>query len=231
MKPTPLMDIPTPGIFNSCCLAEVVDLVDPENLARVQVRLLNFDGVTDHDGPIWARLGVPLAGNNRGTFWVPDIGDEVLVAFVNGDSRWPVVIGGLWNGRDNPPETMDGEGNNYLKVFRSRNGVKLTMDDTPGQEAVILETPGGQKITLKDGPGTIEAKDSNGNTIEMAPAGISVTASAKVTITASSGMEVTAPIVTVNAGMSKFSGVVQADSIITNSIISASYTPGAGNIW
>jgi hypothetical protein len=74
------------------------------------------------------------------------------------------------------------------------------------------------------------AEDSNGNSIKMETAGVTVTASAKVTINAST-VEVSAGMVTVNAGMSRFSGVVQCDTLISNSVISASYTPGAGNIW
>ena len=171
-----------------------------------------------------------MGGNDRGSWFIPDVDDEVLVAFEGGDPRRPYILGAVWNGRDAPPESMDGSGNNNLKVLRSRNGVKLTLDDQNGQEQFIVETPGGQKITLKDGPGSITAEDSNGNSIKMETAGVTVTASAKVTINAST-VEVSAGMVTVNAGMSKFSGVVQCDALISNSVVSASYTPGAGNIW
>jgi hypothetical protein len=140
------------------------------------------------------------------------------------------VIGGLWNGTDSAPETMDGSGNNYKKVLRSRNGVKVTLDDQDGQEKFIAETPGGQKVTLKDGPGAVEIVDSNGNSMKLESSGVTITASAKVTINAST-MAISAGMVTVDAGMSKFSGVVQADTVISNSVVSASYTPGAGNIW
>ena len=78
--------------------------------------------------------------------------------------------------------------------------------------------------------GSVEIDDSNGNSIKMESSGVTVTASAKVTINASN-VEVSAGMVTVNSGMSRFSGVVQADTVISNSVISASYTPGAGNIW
>jgi hypothetical protein len=125
---------------------------------------------------------------------------------------------------------MDGSGKNYKKVIRSRNGVKITLDDQDGQEKLIAETPGGQKITLQDGPGLIHIEDSNGNSVKLETSGITITAAAKVTVNASQ-LEVSAGMVTVNAGMSKFSGVVQADTVITNSVVSASYTPGAGNIW
>jgi uncharacterized protein involved in type VI secretion and phage assembly len=178
----------------------------------------------------WARLATLMAGNNRGSWFVPDPGDEVLVAFEGGDPRRLYIVGGLWNGSDAPPESMDGVGKNYKKVIRSRNGVKVTLDDTDGQEKLILETPGGQKMTMKDGPGMVEILDSNGNSVKLETSGITVNAAAKVTINASQ-VAVSAGMVTVDAGMSKFSGVVQADTIISNSVISASYTPGAGNIW
>ena len=134
------------------------------------------------------------------------------------------------DGQDAAPESMDGSGQNNKKVLRSRNGVKLTLDDQQGQEKFILETPGGQSITLKDGPGAIEVVDSNGNSIKLETSGVTVNASAKVTLSASV-VEVTAGTLTVNAGMSRFSGVVQADTVIINSVVSSSYTPGAGNIW
>jgi uncharacterized protein involved in type VI secretion and phage assembly len=210
--------------------ALVIDIKDPDNQGRVKVTLpwsvdakgARFEG--------WARLATMLGGNNRGSWFVPDVDDEVLVAFEHGDPRRPYVLGGLWNGTDQAPESMDGAGNNYKKVLRSRNGVKVTLDDQDGQEKLILETPGGQKITLKDGPGAVEAVDSNGNSVKLETAGITITASAKVTVNASM-LAISAGMVTVDAGMSKFSGVVQADTVISNSVISASYTPGAGNIW
>jgi hypothetical protein len=135
----------------------------------------------------------------------------------------------LWNGSATSPESISG-GQNRRKVIRSRNGVKLTLDDQDGQEQFIAETPGGQKVTLKDGPGAVWIEDSNGNSVKLESAGITVTASAKVTVNASQ-IEMSAGMVTVNAGLSKFSGVVQADTVISNTVISSAYTPGAGNIW
>lgn len=224
-----LLEIPLPGIFASGYLAEVVSLNDPDGRSRVQIRVFNFDGTAGHDGPVWARVACPFAGDNRGAFLLPDVGDEVFVVFVNGDPRVPIIVGGLWNGNATPPETISG-GQNRRKVIRSKNGVKVTMDDQDGQEQFIAETPGGQKITLKDGPGAVWIEDSNGNSVKLETAGITVTASAKVTVNASQ-IEMSAGMVTVNAGLSKFSGVVQADTVISNSVISSSYTPGAGNIW
>ena len=210
--------------------ALVTDIVDPEGLGRVKIALPWSPDTAGARYETWARLATFMAGNNRGSWFIPDVDDEVLIVFEGGDPRRPYVIGSLWNGKDTPPESMDGAGKNFKKVLRSRNGVKLTMDDTDGREQFILETPGGQKLTLKDGPGTVEIVDSNGNSIKMEASGITITASAKVTINASQ-VAVSAGMVTVDAAMSKFSGVVQCDTMISNSVISASYTPGAGNIW
>lgn len=208
----------------------VSDIKDPDNQGRVKVTLPWSPDTGSGQYEAWARLATFMGGNNRGSWFIPDVNDEVLIVFEGGDPRRPYVIGGLWNGNDSPPDSMDGAGNNYRKVLRSRNGVKVTMDDTDGQEKFIAETPGGQKITLKDGPGAVEIVDSNGNSIKLETSGITVTASAKVTINATL-VKVSASMVTVDAAMSKFSGIVQADTVITNSVVSASYTPGAGNIW
>jgi uncharacterized protein involved in type VI secretion and phage assembly len=218
------------GRFYGAYPALVSDIKDPDGQGRVKVSL---PWSPDKDGAsyeAWARLATLMAGNNRGSWFIPDVNDEVLVIFLGGDPRYPCVLGGLWNGQDSPPQSMDGAGKNYVKTIRSRNGVKITLDDTDGQERMEIETPGGQSITLQDGPGSISIVDSNGNSVRLETAGVTVTASAKVTVNASTA-EISAGMLTVNAGMSTFSGVVQADTVITNSVISASYTPGAGNIW
>ena len=210
--------------------ALVSNINDPDGQGRVKVTLPWSPDSGGGRYEVWARLATLMGGDNRGSWFIPDSGDEVLIVFEGGDPRRPYAIGGLWNGSDSPPESMDGAGKNYKKAIRSRNGVKLTLDDTYGQEKLILETPGGQKITMKDGPGSVEIVDSNGNSVKLETSGITVNASAKVTINASQ-VAISAGMVTVDAGMSKFSGVVQADTVISNSVVSASYTPGAGNIW
>ena len=215
------------GRWYGCHVAEVVDLVDPEAQGRVKIAL---PWAPDADGQryeAWARMATLFAGRDRGSWFMPDVGDEVLVVFQGGDPRWPFVVGGLWNGQDTPPESASAQNN--LKVIKSRNGVVITIDDQQGQESIKLETPGGCSMTLKDGPGTVTLEDSNGNSVKLETAGITVTASAKVTVNASQ-VAISAGMVTVDAGMSRFSGVVQADTVITNTIIAATYTPGAGNI-
>ncbi len=203
---------------------------DPDGLGRVRIELPWSPDTGNGKYEAWARMATLMGGNNRGSWFIPDVNDEVLIAFEGGDPRYPHILGGLWNGRDIPPQQMDSAGKNDKKVIRSRNGVKVTLDDSNGQESLTLETPAGQKVTLKDGPGTVEIRDSNGNSLQMGTSGITLTSSGKVTITANT-VEVSAGQVNVNAGTSNFSGVVRSDTKITNSIVSASYTPGAGNIW
>lgn len=218
------------GRFYGAYPAVVKDIKDPDGQGRVKVALPWSPDSKSALYETWARLATFMAGNNRGSWFIPDPEDEVLVVFSAGDPRWPFVVGALWNGKDSPPASMDSAGNNYIKKLRSRNGVAITLDDTDGKEMFLVETPGGQKITLQDGPGSVEIKDSNGNTVKLESAGITVTSSAQVKVQCSTA-EITAGTLTVNAGMSNFSGVVKADTVITNSVVSTSYTPGAGNIW
>jgi uncharacterized protein involved in type VI secretion and phage assembly len=210
--------------------AQVVEVTDPDGQGRVRVALPWAPDPRGQACRIWARLAVPFAGGGRGAWFVPDVNDEVLIAFQAGDPRRPVVTGSLWNGRDAPPETMDSGGQNNFKTIRTRSGLVIRLDDSTGQESVRIETPGGQSLELRDGPGSVQVTDANGNTVTLETAGITVQAAAKVTISAPT-VEVSAGMVTVNAGMSKFSGVVQCDTLITNAVVSAAYTPGAGNVW
>jgi uncharacterized protein involved in type VI secretion and phage assembly len=219
------------GLFYGAYPAVVTDVADPDGQGRVRVSLPWSPDPEGAGYGAWARLATMMAGRNRGSWFIPDVDDEVLVVFAGGDPRHPFVVGALWNGQDAPPHAMDGAGRNAVKKLRSRNGVQITLDDSDGQETLVLETPGGQKATLRDGPGTVEIVDSNGNSVKLEASGITVTAAAKVTVNASATVEVSAGMVKVSAGMSQFSGVVQCDTLITNSVVSASYTPGAGNVW
>jgi len=218
------------GRFYGTYPALVSNIKDPDGQGRVKVKLPWSPDGQGGSYEAWARLATMMAGNNRGSWFIPDVNDEVLVTFMAGDPRQPCVIGGLWNGQDSPPQSMDGAGKNYIKTIRSRNGVQVTLDDTDGKETMTLQTPAGQTVTLTDSPASISLQDSNGNSMQMQASGISISAAAQVTINAPAGLNISASMVSVSAGMSTFSGVVQPDTVITNSIVSASYTPGAGNI-
>ena len=210
--------------------AVVRDIRDADGAGRVKVTLPWAPDNGTERYEVWARLATLMGGKNRGSWFVPDVDDEVLVVFEGGDVRRPYVIGGLWNGTDSPPESMDGGGRNYRKVLRSRNGVKVTLDDSDGREQFIAETPGGQKLTMKDGPGSIEIADANGNSVKLDPAGVTITTSLAVTINAST-VQVNASSITVSGTTTIAAALTVAASITTPSITSGTYTPGAGNIW
>lgn len=208
--------------------AIVTDAQDPDGLGRVRIRL---PWTSDPDGEIyelWARVATMMAGAHRGTWFIPEPDDEVLIAFQGGNPRIPIVLGSLWNGQDAPPQQMDSRNN--IRSITSRSGIVVTFDDDEGEVKFSIETPGGQKISCQDTPAAIEIRDATGNSITMDASGISLSSSASVKITASV-LQVAAGMVTVDAAMSRFSGTVQSDTNITNTTISATYSPGEGNIW
>jgi uncharacterized protein involved in type VI secretion and phage assembly len=211
-------------------LGEVVEVQSPPQPGQVQVRLYHCDGPTGQDGPIWARVAFPLAGANRGMFMLPDKGDEVLVTFIGGDPRFPVVVGSLWNGRDAPTERIGERGVDRWS-FRSKDGSKISVvEETSGNAVLKLEVPGGVTAELKQsGGGKLELK-TTGSTVTIEPSGVTVRTSGQVSVR---GSEITlsASSVTVNAPTADFSGVVQARTVIANAIVGTLYTPGAGNIW
>lgn len=208
--------------------AVVVDNDDPDGQGRVQVRLPWSPDRDDGQYEVWARLATLMAGGGRGTWFVPETGDEVLVAFQGGDPRWPYVVGALWNGQDDPPESMGPD--NDIRSITSRSGITVTFDDTAGAVALTLETPGGQRVELSDGGTTITVEDSTGNSVELAPGGITVTSAGPLSVSAPTAT-LDVGTLTVTAGLSTFSGVVQVDTLISNAVVSASYTPGVGNVW
>jgi uncharacterized protein involved in type VI secretion and phage assembly len=232
MSDVELLDRLNTRAAGAAYLAEVVSVNDPESLSRVQIRLLSFDGVGEQDAALWARVAVPFAGDNRGAFFIPDVGDEVLVAFVNGDTRLPIIIGGLWNGSAGPPEQLGGSGDSVDRwTIVGKAGTRIAIEEENQSTLKILfTTPGGTSGELTDeGGGKVEFKAA-GTIVTVDTQGVTVNTPLNVKVQATQ-VNISAAMVTVDAGISKFSGVVQADTIISNSVISASYTPGAGNIW
>ena len=214
-------DQPWYGIYP----ATVSDTQDPDGQGRVKVQLPWIGGST-YD--VWARLATMMAGKNRGTWFVPDKDDEVLVAFAYGHVDHPYVVGALWNGKDAPPKTIDADNN--VKAIVSRKDIEIVLDDTEGAVAFTISTPGGHQLTMKDAGATVTLEDSSGNSVELAPDGITITAARKLTVNAPT-IEFNNASGTVNAPMWTFSGVVQHDTTISSAVIGSSYTPGAGNVW
>lgn len=168
-------------------IGTVDDIDDPNAWGRVKVRLPWLDGDISS---VWARLALPAAGDKRGFFFIPEIGDEVVVGFLGGDARYPVVLGSLWNGPQAPPLTLDAQ-KNAIRAIVSRAGHSFTFDDSDDAPKVQVKTNAGQTATLDDSSGSekIELKDKTGNSITMDSQGITLTAASgkDVAIKASGG--------------------------------------------
>ncbi len=95
---------------------------------------------------------------------------------------------------------------------------------------VVLETPRGQRLALRDRRDLVEIRDANGNSILLDSSGITLLCTSNLRVVASQ-VDISGSRVQINSAVSRFSGVVQCDTLITNSVVSSSYTPGAGNIW
>ncbi|MBV9931296.1 MAG: hypothetical protein JO013_10165 [Alphaproteobacteria bacterium] len=209
-------------------LARVKSVQDPDAKGRVQVQLLGPD--PDGDALIWARVAVPYAGDHFGAFLLPDVGQEVIVAFPSGDTASPIVVGALWNGATALPETLGGDHVDRWSLT-GKNGTRIAIvEESNGQEKVEISTPAGAKATLTDASGGEMKIEVAGNTVKLNPSGVSIETPGKCDVQASQ-VSVTASTVSVSAAMSTFSGIVKCDTLITNSVISSSYTPGAGNVW
>jgi uncharacterized protein involved in type VI secretion and phage assembly len=216
-------------LLQGCQLGIVVSVEDPRQLARVKIKLPVLAG--EDGAEMWARVAVPFAGPNRGALFIPDVNDEVLVAFVGGDPRYPIVIGGLWNGADAPPDQFAGNRVDRW-LIKGTHGTQISIvEESASTAKVHFETPNGVKGTLTDeSGGSIKFEDTAGNSITIDSQGISLEATAKVKIQASQ-VEVTAGMVKVDSAMADFSGIVKCTVLQATTVAGTSYTPGAGNVW
>ncbi|MGB8908511.1 MAG: phage baseplate assembly protein V [Candidatus Cybelea sp.] len=222
-----------PMIGPAAFLATVVSVKDPESRNRVQVRIYDVDGVTNQDATPWARVAVPFAGNSRGAFFIPDVGDEVLVVYLSGDPRFPVVVGGLWNGQDSAPETLGGSGDSVDRwTITGTKGTRIAIVEDSSGPTISFTTPGGLTGTMTDSSGSIEFSNSDQTAVTIDSSGVTINApSAQVQVTAASSVSVTAPQLSVSAAMATFSGVVQCQVLQATTVVGTTYTPGAGNVW
>ncbi|PKN93780.1 MAG: hypothetical protein CVU44_08165 [Chloroflexi bacterium HGW-Chloroflexi-6] len=132
--------------------AVVTSNTDPEMLGRVRVK---FPWMPDETlDSAWARLALPGAGADRGLFFVPEVNDEVLVAFEQGDPSLPYVVGALWNRKDKPPKAPAGVaiagGKVNQRIISSRTGHVIVLDDTQGQEKITIQDKTGKNSIIID---------------------------------------------------------------------------------
>jgi len=239
------MNMPTPpdgdlprhfGVYP----AIVTDPVDPRSLGRVEVHFPWLGGADNRDLRAWATLCSPCGEDHQRPMVLPEVSSQVVVAFEAGDLRRPYILGAAWDGTAAQPASPSDDDN--LRVLKTRSGSRLEFDDSSDNPKITLVTPQGYQVVLDDGARKASVSTASGHevtlddtservTVEHA-SGCTVTLSAtSVTIRGNVSVEVIAPKVRVDASLAEFSGVLQADTVIaTTSVVSPSYTPGAGNL-
>jgi uncharacterized protein involved in type VI secretion and phage assembly len=167
------------GRFYGVAVGLVTNNQDPEALGRVKVTL---PWLSEEHESYWARIVTPMAGPERGLYFLPEVDDEVLVAFEHGDARFPYVLGALWNGKDKPPECEPiQEGKVVKRVIKSRSGHVITLDDTPGQEQItICDKTGKNEIVI----------DSSKNSVTVNVAGEFIVKAAKITMSSTQDLSI-----------------------------------------
>jgi uncharacterized protein involved in type VI secretion and phage assembly len=173
---------------NGIVIGTVVDLNDPEKLGRVKLKLPQYDDEESN----WARVAAPMAGPNRGFFFRPEVGDEVLVGHENGELRRPYVLGALWSKVDTPPPHDTDEPKNNWRIIVSRSGHTLKFDDTSGSERIeIVDKSNSLKITFDSASSKIQI-ESSGNVEISAPQGAFKVSAQSVDIEATGQMKLQA---------------------------------------
>jgi uncharacterized protein involved in type VI secretion and phage assembly len=190
--------------MNGVVMGIVRSLDDPQNLGRVQIY---FPWLSETNQSYWARIATLMAGSERGSWFMPEVGDEVLVAFEHGNSQHPYIVGFLWNGQSKPPNKGI---NRQVRRLQTVSGHILEFDDRPGLEKITIKTRIGNEISITETPSGINISTPTGRlTINCLQADI----------TAST-------MLTVNAPLAQFSGVVQASAFT-----GGAYTPAPGNTF
>jgi phage baseplate assembly protein gpV len=186
--------------FYGVVTGRVINVVDPMFLSRVQVQLPFLDPLEISP---WARVAVPMAGPTHGHYFIPNLGDEVLVAFEHGDVNVPYVIGSLWNATSPPPlpspvpqiralRTLAG---NQLVFSEAPPTVTLQSGPTPPAVIPAPPTPAGPPTVILS-PAGIQILFGL-NVINMTPDGITITGTPNLTLAASAAITLTAPNVTI----------------------------------
>jgi uncharacterized protein involved in type VI secretion and phage assembly len=167
------------GYAKGVAIALVTQNKDDDGLCRVKVRY------PWHNKPresYWARLAAPMAGNGRGTVMIPEVGDEVLVAFEREDLRFPYVLGALWNGQDKPP-LANNDGKNDKRIVKSRKKHHLLFDDG-AQGVVELAHENGGVVRFTDDEIVLQDKQGNQLKIENKSGAITLQAKGQLHIKA-----------------------------------------------
>ena len=169
---------------------------DPLGMGRVKVK---FPWLSDQDESNWARVATPMGGKERGLYLLPEVDDEVLVAFEHGSVERPCVIGSLWNGKDKPPTTND-DGKNDIRMLKSRSGHIIRLTDKDGEETIeIIDKSAKNSIVIATKDNTIKISadadisiTSNNGKIVLSAKGVEIESKADVKVKANAGLNLEA---------------------------------------
>lgn len=198
-----------PGIVRGVSVATVVQNQDPEGLGRVKVR---FPWRENPDESHWARMAVPMAGGDRGAWFLPEVGDEVLVACDAERVEHPYVLGALWNGQAKPPQN-NSDGKNDIRMIRSRSGHEIIFDDGAqgsidihlkdkkrkvrlDPDGITISDDSGNQMEIKSTPGTITIKSNASLSLQSKT--IDIKADASMTLQASGTLTIQGALVKIN---------------------------------
>lgn len=198
-----------PGLIRGVSVGVVAQNKDPEGLGRVKIK---FPWRENPDESHWARMAVPMAGKERGTWFLPEVGDEVLVACDAERVEHPYVLGALWNGQEPPPET-NSDGKNDIRKIRSRSGHELIFDDGAqgsidihlsdnkrkvrlDPDGIVISDDSGNQIEIKSLPGTITVKSNTKISLESKV--IDIKADASMTLQATGTLTIQGALVKIN---------------------------------
>jgi uncharacterized protein involved in type VI secretion and phage assembly len=203
--------------------AIVTDLVDPDNLGRIEVKFPWLGSTGEQDVRAWATLISPYADDDQGFQALPEVDSQVVVSFEAGNLRRPYIIGACWNGRESLPVTP--EPPNNKRVIKTRSQSILEFDDTRGAAKITLSMQSGHKLELNDAAQSVTLTHSNGSVIRFTAAG-------QIEIQANATVELTAAALNVHAPVATFDGMINCTTLTASvGVVSPMYTPGVGNIW
>jgi phage protein D len=154
------------GLMHGVVVGLVTNLKDPDDLGRVKVK---YPWLGDNIESDWIRLASPMAGSGRGFLYLPEVNDEVLIAFEHGDVHHPYIVGALWSSTDKPfkknSEVVGSDGKVNQRLIQTRAGHVILFDDKQGEEKVSITSKSGHTVILDDKSGSesITIKDKSGN--------------------------------------------------------------------
>ncbi|MBJ7556621.1 type VI secretion system tip protein VgrG [Marinomonas spartinae] len=155
---------------------------DPESQFRIQIEM---PALGDENNLVWARLASYYATQKSGNFFIPEIGDEVIIGYVNNDPSQPIVLGSLYSSQHTSPYDLTAENN--TKAIVTKNQLKVEFNDE--DKVITIVTPGNNSITISDKGKSITLSDQNKNTITMDDSGITLDSPKDITLSAKGKIE------------------------------------------